>query len=82
MVLFSGVTSLNNIKAIYMLPKPVEHLFGIAFATPVWFLYITIHRYVCMYVLYTHYIAWNSGMGVCFFLAIFSAQPLNMTGNQ
>ena len=53
MVLFSGVTSLNNIKAIYMLPKPIEHLFGVAFATPVWFLYITIHRYVCMYYIHT-----------------------------
>ena len=47
MVLFSGVTSLNNIKAIYLLPKPVEHLFGVALATPVWFLDTTIHRYVC-----------------------------------
>ena len=29
-----------------------------------------------MYVLYTYYIAWNSGMGDCFFLAFFTPATL------
>ena len=51
------------------------YLYGVASATPVWYLDITILRYVC-----TYCIAWNSGMDAYFFPAIFSPQPLNMTG--